>query len=53
MSLASQIAGLHNQLEKLKEEYKELWRERTGSVRDPFKRNGDGGEEGADGMVWN
>lgn len=40
MTLASSVAALDTQLKHLKDEYRIIWREKTGSVQDPFKRMG-------------
>ncbi|KAM0751631.1 hypothetical protein T439DRAFT_355538 [Meredithblackwellia eburnea MCA 4105] len=40
MSLASLVASLDNDLKALKDDYRAIWREKTGSVQDPFARNG-------------
>jgi hypothetical protein len=43
VSLAARVAAAEQELEKVRALYVQLWRARTGSVRDPF----DGGEVGA------
>lgn len=40
MSLASSIATLNNDLKELKDDFRLVWREKTGSVQDPFRRAG-------------
>jgi hypothetical protein len=40
MTLASSVSALDTQLKHLKDEYRLIWREKTGSVQDPFKRMG-------------
>lgn len=40
MSLASVVAALDNDLKALKDEYRRIWRDKTGSVQDPFARTG-------------
>jgi len=46
VALAGKTAELDTQLQKLKVQYRELWRAHTGSARDPFneldRRPGDG-----------
>lgn len=37
MALASAVAALDLQLKQLKEQYRQVWREKTGSAMDPFK----------------
>lgn len=37
MSLAGQVATVHSELEKVKALYTQLWRAKTGSMRDPFE----------------
>jgi hypothetical protein len=37
MSLAAKLAALHQDMTELKEAYTRMWRERVGSVRDPFE----------------
>ena len=36
LQLASRLSQLEQSIGELKAEYRDLWRERTGSVRDPF-----------------
>lgn len=36
MSLASSVASLDHDLRTLKDEYRSIWRAKTGSVQDPF-----------------
>jgi len=41
LSLAANIAGVHEDLEEMKQVYVRLWREKTGNgVRDPFLEAG-------------
>ncbi|KZT29729.1 hypothetical protein NEOLEDRAFT_1127523 [Neolentinus lepideus HHB14362 ss-1] len=44
MSLANKTADLHNELQKIKAIYTQLWRAKTGSMRDPFDGHGTGVE---------
>ena len=36
LQLASRLASLEGNITELKDEYRDLWRDKTGSVRDPF-----------------
>lgn len=36
LQLASKLSSLEHSTTELKDEYRDLWREKTGSVRDPF-----------------
>ncbi|KAK7462426.1 Nucleoporin nup49/NSP49 (Nuclear pore protein nup49/NSP49) [Stygiomarasmius scandens] len=47
LSLAAKTAALDTELQKIKALYTQLWRARTGSVRDPFEGNVD--DDGAGG----
>ncbi|KAM0792723.1 hypothetical protein ACM66B_002501 [Microbotryomycetes sp. NB124-2] len=38
MALASAVAALDLQLKKVKDEYRSIWRAKTGSVQDPFRQ---------------
>ncbi|TFK49933.1 hypothetical protein OE88DRAFT_1661350 [Heliocybe sulcata] len=42
MSLANKTADLHAELQKIKAIYTQLWRAKTGSMRDPFDGHGTG-----------
>ncbi|POY72946.1 hypothetical protein BMF94_4022 [Rhodotorula taiwanensis] len=42
VSLASAVSALDLDLKRLKEEYRSIWREKTGRVVDPFRINGGG-----------
>lgn len=42
MALASKTADLHAELQKIKAIYTQLWRAKTGSMRDPFDGSGPG-----------
>lgn len=54
VALASKAAGLDAELQQLKNTYRTLWRQRTGSARDPFDERDRGtmgnGEFGLDGL---
>lgn len=36
LQLAGKVSSLEGNVTELRDEYRDLWRERTGSVRDPF-----------------
>ncbi|GAA5993145.1 hypothetical protein JCM10908_001310 [Rhodotorula pacifica] len=42
VSLASAVSSLDLELKRLKDEYRTIWREKTGRVVDPFRINGGG-----------
>lgn len=46
VALASKTAALDAELEKIKATYRQLWRARTGSARDPFNEVDRGVSEG-------
>jgi hypothetical protein len=51
MALASSVAALDLQLKQLKDDYRAIWREKTGSVQDPFKaKSREALERGVEGM---
>ncbi|KAI5479124.1 hypothetical protein MNV49_004123 [Pseudohyphozyma bogoriensis] len=50
MSLASLIATLTSELERVKDDYRLIWRAKTGSVVDPFRLAGSG-SNGVDGVT--
>lgn len=54
VALASKAAALDAEMQKLKATYRQLWRARTGSARDPFNELDrgtlGGGEFGLDGL---
>lgn len=54
IGLASKTAALDSELQKIKTLYTQLWRAKTGSVRDPFNELDrmleDGGDYGLGGM---
>ncbi|BGP53628.1 Nucleoporin nup49/NSP49 (Nuclear pore protein nup49/NSP49) [Rhodotorula sphaerocarpa] len=43
VSLASSVSALDLELKQLKDRYREIWREKTGRVVDPFRLQGGGG----------
>ena len=54
MALASAVATLDTELKSLKEDYRLIWKEKTGSVQDPFgagNRRAGKGAGGIEGMV--
>ena len=52
MALASHVASLDLALRQLKEEYRAIWRGKTGSVQDPFRRpGGEGVTRGVEGIA--
>jgi len=52
VALANKIAGLDTDLQRLKTLYTQLWRAKTGSMRDPFSQldRGSGGEFGMESL---
>lgn len=54
LALANKTAALDAELQKLKTTYRQLWRARTGSARDPFNEldrgSSPGGEFGLEGL---
>ncbi|KAA1477190.1 hypothetical protein DENSPDRAFT_844376 [Dentipellis sp. KUC8613] len=52
IALANKTAALDAELQKLKALYTQLWRQKTGSMRDPFNEldRGSGGEFGLEGL---
>lgn len=50
MALASSVASLDAQLRQLKDDYRYIWREKTGSVQDPFRNKG-GLESATEGLA--
>jgi len=54
LSLANKTAALDAELQKIKTLYTQLWRAKTGSVRDPFNeldRTSDAGDYGMQSLV--
>jgi nucleoporin p58/p45 len=49
VGLAAKVSSVHAELESVKRLYTQLWRARTGSVRDPFEERGVG-DVGLEGM---
>lgn len=52
VALANKIAALDTDLQRLKALYTQLWRAKTGSMRDPFSQldRGSGGEFGVESL---
>jgi nucleoporin p58/p45 len=52
VALANKIAALDADLQRLKVLYTQLWRAKTGSMRDPFNQldRGSGGEFGVESL---
>jgi nucleoporin p58/p45 len=52
IALANKIAALDTDLQRLKALYTQLWRAKTGSMRDPFSQldRGSGGEFGVESL---
>lgn len=55
MALASSVASLDSDLKSLREDYRAIWKEKTGSAQDPFvvgRNRGEGSvESGIQGIA--
>ena len=50
LSLASSVSGLELELKSLKDDYRGIWREKTGRLVDPFRLASGGGGPGVKGV---
>lgn len=52
MALANRVAAINADVQRIKAIYTQLWRQKTGSMRDPFNEldRGSGGDFGLEGI---